>query len=63
MTVAEVAAELRIRSETVRRYIAAGDLVAHRIGRDFRVAPAALEAFLAGNSTAHAVVAREELAT
>ena len=46
LTVEEVAAELKIRAETVRRYIAKGELRAAKLGRVFRVRREDLEAFL-----------------
>jgi excisionase family DNA binding protein len=46
-TIAEVAERLHVSARTVRRWIEAGDLVAHRIGGIVRVAESDLRAFLA----------------
>jgi excisionase family DNA binding protein len=46
-TIAEVAERLRVATRTVRRWIEAGDLVAHRIGGVLRIADSDLRAFLA----------------
>jgi excisionase family DNA binding protein len=45
-TIAEVAERLRVSTRTVRRWIKAGDLIAHRIG-GLRIAENDLRAFLA----------------
>lgn len=47
-TVAEVAARMRISKMTVNRLIHAGTLEAVRVGRNFRVPAAAVNAYLAG---------------
>lgn len=46
LTVAEVAAQLRVDPTTVRRWIAAGELPASRLGKNFRIAAADVDAFL-----------------
>jgi excisionase family DNA binding protein len=46
-TIGEVAERLRVATRTVRRWIEAGDLVAHRIGGVLRIAESDLRAFLA----------------
>ena len=46
-TIAEVAERLRVATRTVRRWIKAGDLIAHRIGGVVRIAESDLRAFLA----------------
>lgn len=46
-TVAETAEMSRVASRTVRRWIASGELVAHRFGRAVRIADGDLRAFLA----------------
>lgn len=46
LTADEVAAELRISPETVRRACRAGQLKASRFGRQFRITRADLEAYL-----------------
>jgi excisionase family DNA binding protein len=46
-TVQQVADTLQISDKQVRRWINAGDLIAHRFGRQLRVADADLRAFVA----------------
>ena len=46
LTVSQVADVLQVNVRTVRRWIDAGDLVAHRIGRGVRVSEADLIAFI-----------------
>ena len=46
-TIAEVAERLQVAPRTVRRWIANGDLVVHRVGGVVRVAEGDLRAFLA----------------
>jgi excisionase family DNA binding protein len=46
-TIADVAERLGVSRRTVRRWIAAGDLIAHRIGGIVRIAEGDLRAFLA----------------
>jgi excisionase family DNA binding protein len=46
-TISEVAERLHVSARTVRRWIEAGDLVAHRIGGIVRIAESDLRAFLA----------------
>ena len=46
-TIAEVAEHLHVSGRTVRRWIEAGTLVAHRVGGIVRIAEADLRAFLA----------------
>ena len=43
----DVAEQLGVSSKTVRRWIAAGDLPAHRLGRQLRISEADLAAFIA----------------
>jgi excisionase family DNA binding protein len=51
LTVDEVAAILRVHAQTVRRWIAAGDLRAHRPGkRSMRIARRDLDRFLADSA-------------
>lgn len=50
MTVAEVAAELRVSNMTVYRLIRGGQLPALRIGKNYRVRRADLDAYLASQS-------------
>jgi excisionase family DNA binding protein len=47
LTVAEVAAQLRVSTMTVYRLIRSGELTAARIGKSYRLRPADLDAFLA----------------
>jgi excisionase family DNA binding protein len=46
-TIAEVAERLHVATRTVRRWIEAGDLVAHKIGAVIRIGDDDLRAFLA----------------
>jgi excisionase family DNA binding protein len=46
-TISEVAERLHVSARTVRRWIEAGDLIAHRIGGIVRIAEGDLLAFLA----------------
>lgn len=46
-TVQQVAETLQVSDKQVRRWIASGDLVAHRLGRQLRIADADLRAFVA----------------
>jgi len=46
-TIAEVAETLKVATRTVRRWIKAGDLVAHKVGGVVRIADGDLRAFLA----------------
>ena len=45
-TVKEVAEICRVNTKTVRRWIDRGELVAHRFGRQLRIAPADLAVFV-----------------
>ena len=45
-TVAQVADLLAVSSRTVRRWVAAGDLPAHRFGRRVRISESDLRAFV-----------------
>jgi len=47
MTVAEVAEELRVVDRSVRRWIASGEMIAHRFGRAIRISRNDLVAFKA----------------
>ncbi len=47
LTVAEVAAELRVSTMTVYRLIHSGEMQAVRVGRSYRVPETALDGFLA----------------
>ena len=46
-TVDVVAEQLGVSTKTVRRFIAAGDLPVHRLGRQLRISEADLTAFIA----------------
>jgi excisionase family DNA binding protein len=46
-TIAEVAERFGVATRTVRRWIGAGELVAHRFGRAVRIAESDLKAFIA----------------
>ncbi len=43
----EVAQFLRVSTRSIRRWISTGELRAHRLGRQWRIAPEAIEEFLA----------------
>ena len=45
-TVREIADDLKISQKQVRRWIAAGDLIAHRLGRQIRISKADRDLFL-----------------
>lgn len=51
MTVAEVAALMRVSTMTVYRLIKAGDLPAVRFGKSYRIAEADVDAYLADRYT------------
>lgn len=46
LTIADIAALDRVSIKTVRRWITTGDLIAHRLGSQWRIAPADHELFL-----------------
>ena len=46
-TVQQVADTLQVSDKQVRRWITSGDLIAHRFGRQLRIADADLRAFVA----------------
>ena len=52
MTVAEVAAVLRVSNMTIYRLIKAGDVPALRVGKNYRIRSADLDAFLASGTVA-----------
>ncbi len=45
-SIREIAEHLQVCDKTVRRWIESGDLVAHRIGRQWRIGATDLETFL-----------------
>jgi excisionase family DNA binding protein len=45
-TLDQVAERLQVSTKTLRRWIAAGDIVAHRFGRQLRISEADLSAFI-----------------
>ena len=47
LTIAQVADKLQLSIKTIRRWIAARDLPAHRLGRQFRISEGDLRGFLA----------------
>jgi putative resolvase len=49
----ELAAKLRVNIMTIYRYIKAGKLKAHKIGKEFRIGKAEFEGFLKKTSTNH----------
>jgi excisionase family DNA binding protein len=55
----EVAKRLRVDEQTVRRWIKHGKLEAFKIGRAWRISPAALEALLESHSSPKAMTLRE----
>ncbi len=48
-TISEIAERLKVSPKTVRRWIARGDLVTYRFGRQIRITEADLNAFVAGH--------------
>jgi excisionase family DNA binding protein len=46
LTIGQVAETLQISTKTVRRWVEGGDLIAHRIGRQWRISEADLQAFI-----------------
>lgn len=50
LTVAEVAADLRVSKMTVYRLIHLGDIASSRVGRSFRIRPRAVDEYLACSS-------------
>jgi len=52
LKVQEVATRCQVDALTVRRWIDRGELPAYKIGREWRVEPASLDAFLAARRTA-----------
>jgi excisionase family DNA binding protein len=57
LTLVEVAALLQISTAIVKRSIKRGELVARRLGQEYRVAPPDLARFLIRNSALHKVEA------
>lgn len=51
LTVEEVAKELKVHVERVRRWIRDGELIATDLGRDYRISRADLDAFLKARRT------------
>lgn len=52
LKVADVATRCQVDALTVRRWIDRGELPAYKIGREWRIEPAAVDAFLAARQTA-----------
>ena len=57
-TADEVAGQLNLHVKTIRRYIREGRLAAKRIGKEYRVTRADLEAFAGAGEPAHAPASR-----
>jgi excisionase family DNA binding protein len=57
-TADEVAGQLNLHVKTIRRYIREGRLTAKRIGKEYRVTRADLEAFAGASEPAHAPASR-----
>lgn len=51
MTVPEVADQLRVHPVTVRRWIKDGSLPAVKVGRDYRIQAAVVEALVTGGAS------------
>ena len=49
LTVAQVADVLAVSQRSIRRWISAGELLAHKLGRQVRISEFDLRAFLAGH--------------
>ena len=50
-TVEETAEQLKVSKMTIYRHIKAGKLIAHKVGKDYRISQADLDAFLAAIRT------------
>ncbi len=46
LTIEQTAKVLQVSSKTVRRWIDAGDLIAHRLGRQWRISETDLQTFI-----------------
>ena len=46
LTIPQTAMILQVSEKTVRRWIGSGDLVAHRLGRQWRISQADLDGFI-----------------
>jgi excisionase family DNA binding protein len=46
LTISQTAEHLQVSTKTIRRWIKAGDLIAHRLGRQWRISHADLQAFI-----------------
>ena len=47
LTISQTAQHLQVSEKTIRRWIWGGELIAHRIGRQWRISEADLQAFVA----------------
>ena len=56
LRVSDVATRCQVTGLTVRRWIDAGELPAYKVGREWRIDPASVDAFLAARRTAADVV-------
>ena len=46
LTIKQAAEHLQVSSKTIRRWIDTGDLIAHRLGRQWRISAADLQTFI-----------------
>ena len=46
LTISQTAEHLQVSTKTIHRWIKAGDLIAHRLGHQFRISEADLQAFI-----------------
>ena len=46
LTIKQAAEHLQVSSKTLRRWIDAGDLIAHRLGRQWRISETDLQTFI-----------------
>ena len=46
LTIKQAAEHLQVSSKTVRRWLDTGDLIAHRLGRQWRISAADLQTFI-----------------
>jgi len=46
LTLDQTAQHLQVSTKTIRRWIKSGDLIAHRLGRQFRISEADLQIFI-----------------
>ena len=46
LTISQTATALQVSTKTIHRWIKAGDLIAHRLGHQFRISEPDLQAFI-----------------